>query len=440
MRRFGILFALFCLAFHAPAQEEVAADSGGNSGFGNEADASWDIDSLFDEPLPDAGEPSRAETPEAGEGSPAGFLAGSLRRAGFGLDASFYAYGGITPGWSEAPWFWDKEEETYTHVVGMILSGGLGLDFQISDTLRVKNTFGYSFPGFAFRVNEFFLDYNLTDRVFFRAGKYIHNWGISTNYPFTNLLSRLPPGNSGGDSYVIKADIPVGIGGVELLALTRDGFIANPSAPSFQEIGFGGKYNLAFRWADIDMGLYYHKTMPLRGLVSVKSTIRDTEIYSEAIVSMAHETWDDFRGSVNIGFLRDFFAEKITLNGEVFYNGENNAVWFRPETDLQEAEASPFINGFNGAVNIIYRPRPGGWKDLRLFTQCLYSFEEHTAYLVPGLSLAPFPHISAYLAVPMALGSRDGTYYTKNADNQNRPFTIVFLVSVNGSYHFGRYE
>jgi hypothetical protein len=440
VRRFALWFAVFCLAFRVPAQEKAAGDSGEKGDAGNETEASWDIDSLFDEPPAGAGEAPPEEAPGAGEGSSAGILAGSLRRAGFGLDASCYAYGGITPGWSEAPWFRDEEEAVYSHVVGMILSGGLGLDFQISDTLRIKNTFGYSFPGFAFQVSEFFLDYNLAERVFFRAGKYIHNWGISTNYPFTNLLSRLPPGNPGGNSYVIKADIPIGIGGVEMLALTRDGFIANPSAPAFQEIGFGGKYNLAFRWADIDAGVFYHKTMPLRWLVSVKSTIRNTEIYSEAIASIAHETWDDFRFSANIGFLRDFFGEKVTLNGEVFYNGENNAVWFRPETDLREADVSPFIDGFNGAVNVIYRPRPGGWKDLRFFTQCLYSFEENTAYLVPGLSLAPFPHISAYLAVPMALGSRDGTYYTNNADNQNRPFTVVFLVSVNGSYHFGHYQ
>ncbi|MDR0387300.1 MAG: glycoside hydrolase family 76 protein, partial [Treponema sp.] len=212
------------------------------------------------------------------------------------------------------------------------------------------------------------------------------------------------------------------------------------SAPSFQEIGFGGKYNFAFPWADIDLGLYYHKTMPLRGLVSVKSTIRNTELYSEAVGSIGHETWDDFRFSANIGFLRNFFAERITLNGEVFYNGENDAVWFKPETDLQDADVTPFIKGFNGAVNVLYRPRPGGWKDLRLFAQCLFSFEEHTAYLVPGFSIAPVPHVNIYTAVPLALGSRDGTYYTRNADNQNRPFTIVFLVSVNGSYHFGHYQ
>jgi hypothetical protein len=435
VRRFGILFAVFCLASRLPAQEEKPAASDEI-----ENDINWDIDSLFDEPLSEPAGITGEDRPENSGESPAGSISDSFRQTGFGLDASFYAYGGITPGWSETPWFWSQEEETYSHIIGMIMAGALGLDFQLSNVLRIKSTFGFKFPGFEFQVGEFFLDYNLVERVFFRAGKYTHGWGISTNYPFTNLLARLPPGNAGGDSYVFRANIPIGVGGLELLALTRDGFIADKSAPAVQEIGFGGKYNLAFRWADIDFGLYYHKTMPLRGLISIKSTIRTTEIYSEALVSIEHETGDNFSGSANIGFVQEFFAEKITINGEVFYNGEENAYWFNPETNLREADVSPFIKGFNGAVNLIYRPRPGGWKDLRFFTQCLFSFEDYTADLVPGLSIAPFPHISAYLAVPMALGSRDGTYYTKNADNQNRPFSIVFLISLNGSYHFGHYQ
>jgi hypothetical protein len=163
-------------------------------------------------------------------------------------------------------------------------------------------------------------------------------------------------------------------------------------------------------------------------------------MYAEALVSIGHEKWDNFSGSANIGFVRDFFAEKLTVNGEVFYNGEENAFWFNPETNLQEADVSPFIKGFNGAFNVLYRPRPGGWKDLRLFTQCRFSFEEHTAYLIPGFSIAPFPHINMYMAVPMALGSREGTYYTKNTDTQNRPFSIILMISLSGSCHFGQYQ
>jgi hypothetical protein len=417
-----------------------AQESGsGNSGK-NRDDSNWDIDSLFEASPENDAMPEKENTPEPEEEARTGMLAGALRQSGFSLDASFYAYGGITPGWSEAPWFWSREEEKYSHVVGIIMNGSLGLDFQISDILRIKNSFGYRFPGFEFRIQEFFLDYKLKDIIFFRAGKYTHNWGISTNYPFTNLLSRLPPGNLGGDSYVVKADIPIGIGGLELLALTRDGFIANLSAPAIREIGFGGKYNLAFRLADIDLGIYYHRTMPLRALVSVKSTIRNTEVYAEALASLRHETWDDFKGSANLGFLHDFFADKLTVNGEIFYNGEHDTFWFNPENKLQEADVSPFIEGFNAAFNLIYRPRPGGWGGLRFFTRCLYSLDEKTAYLVPGFSLTPFPHINVYLAVPTALGSREGTYYTQNDDTQNRPFSIVFLVSLSGSYHFGHYQ
>jgi hypothetical protein len=352
-----------------------------------------------------------------------------MRQKGFSLNASYYFYGGIAPGWSKAPWDGGGD---FSGSPGVGMSSGIGLDFQISDVLRVKNTIGFSYPGFTLKVNEFFFDYNIRNAVFIRAGKYGHNWGISPNFQFTNLLSRVPANSSGGDPFMVKADIPIGVGGLQFLALTRS------PTPGMREIGFGAKYNLAFTWADIDMGAYYLDAMPLRAFVSVKKTVKDTELYAEGLVSVQHNPWGDLKFSANLGVGQDFFADKLTVNGEVFYNGEAGTGWWRPETDLRDAEVSPFIGGFNTALNL--RFKPGWFKDLRFFTQFLYGFAEYTAQLVPGLIIDPLPHMSVSLAVPMALGSHDGTYYTSNADRNNRPFSIVLLVSISGSHRFGSYE
>jgi hypothetical protein len=252
-------------------------------------------------------------------------------------------------------------------------------------------------------------------------------------------LSRVPAGSGGGNSYIFKSNIPIGIGGIELLALTRDGFMADKYQPSVREVGFGGKYNLAFQWADMDFGIFYYEAMPLRGMMTFKTTIDNIELYAEGMISINHGSWDNLKFSAGWGFLQDTFDQKFTINGEIFYNGELDAYQYVPETDLIEAEVSPFIAGFNGALNLIYRPRPGGGlKNLRFFNQVLYSFEENSAYITPGFSLDPFPHISLYMAVPVAAGDRDGTYYHKNADKKNRPFSIVFLVTINGGYSFFR--
>jgi hypothetical protein len=40
----------------------------------------------------------------------------------------------------------------------------------------------------------------------------------------------------------------------------------------------------------------------------------------------------------------------------------------------------------------------------------------------------------------MALGSRSGTYYRHNADVNDRPFSILLGISVDGTYRFSKYE
>jgi hypothetical protein len=427
---FILLF--FALVPFMPAREGEGAETGM---------LDRDMDSLFDEPLPDPGETGgSADGDDSGGGiqeaaDAGGLLASMIRKRGFTLDASWYFYGGVSPGWNEVPWYWNSEDEEYSTVLGAGINAALGLDFQISEHLRVKNLFTFVFPDLPFTVKEIFIDYNLADRMFFRGGKFTQNWGLSSNYPYANLLARLPPDNTGGDPYIVKADVPIGIGGVELLALTRPGFMApNKTIPSFDEIGFGGKYNLARQWVDLDVGVFYHEEMPLRNFVSIKSTVMDTEIYAEALVSVRHKPWGTVQGSGSIGFLREFFSGKLALNGEYFYNGEKDAWYFNPETNLEEEETSPFIKGNNMAINVLYRT--GVFRDMRLMVQCFYSFDENSAMVVPGLSFAPFPHVNVSLGIPMVLGSRDGTYYRYNADKTNRPFSIVLLVGVSGDYRF----
>jgi hypothetical protein len=138
------------------------------------------------------------------------------------------------------------------------------------------------------------------------------------------------------------------------------------------------------------------------------------------------------QGSGSAGFARDFFSEKLTIGGEYFYNGEKDAVYFNPETDLEEAEIAPFVHGNNMAINLLYRTGVRG--DLRFMVQCLYSIDERSAQFVPGLSWAPLPHVKVSFGVPMALGSREGAYYRQNADKTNRPFSVVLLVSISGDY------
>jgi hypothetical protein len=437
--------SLLSVSFRLAAQETPAEPAAGADLLGR------DIDSLFDGTEPEAGPEDEAGAGEAEgksaakdgkEGGDASF-AGSIlrdlvRRSGFALEGSFRFYSGFAPGWSETPWNWDETEEELTRPVLGGMSADLILDFQISEVFRVRSSFGFSYPALALGVTEFFFDYSLKDRLFLRGGKFSPGWGRSSNYPFTNLLSRLPEGNAGGDAYVFKANLPIGVGGIELITLTRKGFMAK-DLPTPSELGYGAKYNLALPWIDIDMGAFYLETMPFRVIASVKTTLPgDIEAYTEGLVAVPQETWDDLSFSANAGLARDFFGDLFTLNGEFFYNGEEGVGWFSPKTDMRDAKVVPFINGYNAAFNLVIRPRL--FWDLRIFSQVLYGIEENTVQFVPGFSCKPLSHLEFSLAVPMALGSREGTYYQNNVDTKNRPFAVVLLLSIQGSQRFDYYR
>lgn len=419
MKWFPVFCGLWIVVFLAPlaAQEDGALD--------------WDIDSIFDDSAPDDSAKKTDASGSAGEIT----VSNLVRQRGFNFDASYEFHGGIAPGWSEAPWVSNAKKE-FSLSPGLKMRASLGLDIQISEVFRVKNSVRFEIPDFRFALGDFFFDYSFSDTVFVRGGKYGVSWGISPNYGFTNLLARVPPGSSGGESFIVKAEMPIGVGGIQVLALTRADLMGGV-LPGRQNIGLGGKYNLALRWADIDAGAFYQYGMPLRGFLSIKTTVGNTELYHEWMAAIDLQQPENMSGAANIGFSRDFFDNKLTLNGELFFNAEENAYWYHSETILKDAGTSPFISGLSGALNLIYRL--GGKGNPRLFTQLLCAPLEYSAQFVPGFGLSPWSHIEFYFAVPMSLGRRESYYYVHTVDSGDRPFSIIMMLSLNGSFQYGRY-
>jgi hypothetical protein len=400
----------------------------------------WDFDTLFDEPeevSPDpaeggggTGDPPGKDNAASGESSG---LVDLLRRSSFSLDLSYSANGGFSPGWSESPWSAAGRSSEYSHILGVNLYSYLGMDLRISESFRAHSSLAFMVPEkTGLYLMDLYLDYQAFNRFFFRVGKFTQNWGISPNFPMANLLSRIPENNSGGDSYILKIDIPIGIGGFQALTLTRPGFMQG-STPEFKELGYGGKYNLAFTWVDIDAGFFYHDAMPLRGFVSVKTTVKDTELYFETMGAIQQKTWDGFSFSANLGLVQGFFNDRFSVNGELFWNGEDDAFYFNPKTELEDAASSPFFPGLNAALNMVFKP---GWKgNLRFALAARWVLDTNSAYILPGLSFGPLPHIDVSLGFPIALGGREGRYYRNNPDRNNRPFGIALLINLSGSYN-----
>jgi hypothetical protein len=408
-----------------------------------------DLDSLFDEPGEGAENNSEGEEGgaiaggnENSEPEPPAPV-GLIKKEGMTFTANYSFTAGYSPGWSEAPWFWNSDSPEFSQLVAAKMKSSLSLNFQISPSFRVFQSLSFSFPGydsdlfsgFDLSMGDFFCDYTLQDKVYFRIGKHNVNWGISRNYPYTNLPVRIPEGSGGGDAYAVKTDIPLGVGGFQLLVLARTGFFEDIRSPRAEEAAYGAKYNLALPAADTDFGIFYHKDMRLRAMVSVKATLWEKwETYGEGLVSLDQKSLDDPVFAGGVGFFNDFFGGKLTVNGEYFFNGERYTNYLQDEDDIFEEEIVPFIYGHNVALNLIGRPVKGSF---RLFIRWLHNFSEGSGQIVPGFSLRPFENMSLNVAFPLALGGRNGTYYDKNADQLNRPFSAVIALTFSGSYKTG---
>jgi hypothetical protein len=410
LKNISIVFILiFFLSFHVTAQEiDDLLDI--------------DFDSIFDGSFTSEDD---TESKTTADTTPV-----NVNQTGITFGASYEFQGGFAPGWNLAPWHFDgTQERTWGQGVKMVSS--LSINAQLSEVFKVYTSIGFNIPGFYFSLGDFLFDYNFLNRVFVRAGKYEHTWGISG---FTNLLARVPDVGPSGPAYIVKADIPIGIGGFQALMLTRVNIAGGAIPEHMNELAFGGKYNIALRWLDLDMGVFLQRyVMPTRGFLSLKTTLGKTEIYNEWLLVVNTHTDRAVSFAANIGAGRDFFDDKLTLGGEVFYNGEGNTYFFKPETSFTDAETVPFLNQFNIAFNFLYRIEGKG--SPRIFTSVNFSTAENSYQVVPGFKFTPFDNIEVYCAVPMALGSKDGYYYRHNADPQNRPFSIMLLVTLTGSVY-----
>ena len=365
----------------------------------------------------------------------------NVRKRGIELNASYFFRGAVNPGWDMYPWDFDGEEQ-FSWALGIEMGSKLSITSQISESFKVISAFTYQIPGFNLALGDFFFDYNILDKVFLRAGKYEQSWGISPNFSFTNLLSRIaiplddlfPP--AAGSSYIAKFDIPIGIGGLQLLSLTRFD-VAGGRAPPHEYFGYGGKFNLAFRWADFNLGLYYQKYMATRSFLSIKTVLLKFDIYNEWLLTYNNHTDDSYKISFNIGLSRAFFKNKFEVNAEYYYNGEETTFYYRPQSEFREQDTSPFLRGDNIALNMLYRL--DGKINPRIFTKILYGDESYS--LITGIRINPLSNIEIYFAIPMVLGNKDSYYYKNsfNVLNEHRPFSFVFYVSFTGSVKASHY-
>ncbi|MBN2444211.1 MAG: hypothetical protein JXJ04_22800 [Spirochaetales bacterium] len=403
------------------------------------------IDSLFEdnpdpEATPEPQDPEATMTPEPqdpGKDDSGDLLSDVLKKSDLTLGAEFKFYIGYSPGWDRL--FWDVDGITELHYLDttfMIMQSIYTLNFQISKEFRVLQKYTMNFPEFDTKVTEFFCDYIILDSLFLRIGRQKLTWGISRNFPFTNLMARIPdninPDLTDPDSYSVKMNIPIGIGGLEALVFTREAFFPDADLPAMEDMGYGTNLNIATHLIDINLGTYYHEALHYRSYGSLSFTLFDKlEVYAEGLVAVdtgfdenaeADLSGNPVDGSFNLGFYLDFFSGNLEINGEYFFNGEES------ECEVKGA-GYPLFYGHNIAANISLKVFH---KKLRLFSQYKCNINEESHVLIPGMTIDILPHFSLLFTIPVILGSPDGGYYTENPDTEHRAISFVFALLLSG--------
>ena len=343
--------------------------------------------------------------------------------------------GGYSPGWTEPLGTGGGE---YDDLPVVELSSGIDLLLTISPALSISQKYRFEYPDYDFEIAELALDYTLRDAAFLTFGLTRVAWGRSPSFPFANLPGREAPAPLGPDedenTIVARAVIPIGIGGIELLAQNRSAYQADIDAPRADRVGVGAKYNWARERLDLDIGGYYQAGMPGRLFVSGQTTATDwLEVYAEALYAddrlRADDTVPESAEADNnpdfaaaAGVVVGLFENSLDLNAEYFYNGEEltgevDGGWF------------PLFHGHNAALNLDYRIPES---PLRLRAAYRYNETFGSSVFAPRLTIEAARHLTVDLAAGLLWGPADAGHRAENPDDNDRPAFAAVTFTLHG--------
>jgi hypothetical protein len=329
---------------------------------------------------------------------------------------------------------------------GVMMNGSFNFDAQFSRDFHMHLAYTLYFPGFdQTSPTEFYMDYNPAGKVYFRAGKFVTNWGIAQNYPSCNIVNRVPSSGWSGDPYLFRMDVPIGIGGIEAVGVLRNA----STSPSPSDVGAGLKYNLAFNKADIDIGTFYQNLMPWRSYASFKTTLPgDFETYMEVMCTVPQLDrnfyWHQSRVSADIGTSNTFCDDKLKFNIEVYYNGELTSGSIYQKQDVESAvnghdtyntDNSPFYPEWNTALNLGWNF--GGPHNVRLAVSWLQNIKDNSGRIIPALTMDLTSGVSLNTFATFILGP-DKDYGAPNTNPCK--FSLFLGITVSGSFTYSHYK
>lgn len=282
-------------------------------------------------------------------------------------------------------------------------------------------------------VNEFFVDANWKNRVYFRTGKQVLKWGRSYFWNPTDLINVerkdfFNLNNLRGGTYGIKVHIPFGVERNIYFFLGMD------DAEEVDDLSFAGKYEFLAGNTEISLSSWIKKDYkPVYGF-DISSRIADIDWRGEISLSRGDnvsyldydtlelvEEGNDWIPRASIGFTKFFdygdISDRISLTGEVYYNGNgyDENIFHRIEGVSDPIEKNELKGEF---LESVYEPYMNSKYYFAVFTSvnkfivsnatlnlnCLTNLVDRSSSLSAGVSYTPLTDLTINLNVNKSFG------------------------------------
>ena len=280
----------------------------------------------------------------------------------------FSAEAALTEDELENPSF-DSMDDTFSLDLGTTLT----FDARPDDTIRVLGKAVVSYPftsavdksrtfSDVFHVTEMFSDFNIDNKVFFRAGKSTINWGVGYFFSPADLLnlSKVDPEDPDAElegPVSVKMNVPFGLNNLYLYVIAPEGI------SSASELAVAPKAEFVTGITEIGIGAYYQKDHSPAAMATVTTAAGDISLFGEAVVTYGSDktfvqddltllTYDDrffykATAGASYSWSDDLSNFDLSFTGQYMFNGEG---YEDDDQDFLTANRQTVIGVINGLI------------------------------------------------------------------------------------------
>jgi len=352
--------------------------------------------------------------------------------------------------WDGYPDSWEMLTRDGTPSLDSRLATDLFFDARPERDFRVfgKAKASYENPtGWEVGIFELFSDFQYKERLFFRAGKQMVQWGVG--YFFSpadvlNLVSIDPedPEAEREGPIAVKTHFPFSAHNAYLYLVAGD--ILKP-----YEIAVAPKLELVLGNYELGIGAFYQIDLTPKGMLTLTGPLRDLDLFGEAVIQWgsdrtfvrttafpAYETYTIeekllFSGTAGFSYLNSDW--NLSLFAQYFFNGQGY------DGPLPSAAFPAFDDGAISAADLLY---PGkhylaasiSWFELldssfSLSVLYLANFSDGSGLITPGVSWEMIEYVSFSTGLRISYGQAGDEYAQYGGS-----LAYTFGVSISGQF------